>query len=132
MDPAQPAVPPEDPRRDIRIEIEFLESVLVRLPGHRPVLEALGNLYTQAGRYEDGLRLDLQLTALEPAEPLYWYNLACSQALLRDPDGAIHSIERAVGLGYQDFEWLAKDPDLESIRHDPRLKRLLGKAENDS
>ena len=114
-----------------RIEIAFLEGVLARLPGNRPAMEAVANLYTEVGRYEDGLRLDLQLTTLAPAEPLYWYNLACSQALLHDPDAAFTSLEKAVGLGYEDFEWMVKDPDLASIRQDPRLKRLLSRSGQD-
>ncbi len=64
-----------------RVELEFLESIRDRLPAHARVLEALGHLYTHVGRYEEGLKVDRDLTRMRPEDPLNWYNLACSCAL---------------------------------------------------
>lgn len=107
------------------MELRFLEGVRRRVPGHVPVLQALGSLYTRIGRYEEGLQVDLELTKLRPDSAEHWYNLGCSYALLRETDKAFEALNKAVDLGYCDAEWMRKDEDLESLRNDPRFESLL-------
>jgi Flp pilus assembly protein TadD len=110
-----------------RVELKFLESVRHRLPHHARVLEALGNLYTRVGRYEEGLQVDLDLTRMRPEDPENWYNLACSCALTARPEEAFRALEQAFGLGYRDGDWLMEDPDLKSLRSDPRFLALIAR-----
>lgn len=110
-----------------RVELEFLEALRRRCPSHEPILEALGHLYTRAGRYQDGLQIDLELTRLRPSESENWYNLACSYALLAQRDKALAALERAVDLGYTDGEWMRSDPDMASLREDQAFKAILEK-----
>ena len=56
--------------------------------------------------------MDERLARLEPDNPLVFYNLACSYSLTEQFDRAALALEKAFGLGYRDFNWLAKDPDL--------------------
>jgi Flp pilus assembly protein TadD len=107
------------------VELSFLEGVAARLPGDTGVLKAVGDLYTRAGRYEDGLKVDCRLAALCPADSLVWYNLGCSQALLGQRSAALQSLRRAVKLGYSDHEWMSSDADLRSLREEKAFKTLL-------
>jgi len=107
------------------VEMDFLEKVMVRLPQDVDVLEALGDLYTRVGRYEDGLEVDRKLTQLEPDDMTIWYNLACSLAVLNRRDPALQALRRAVELGYSDHEWMSRDQDLDSLREDREFKTLL-------
>ncbi len=115
--------------RKIRVEIlkelDFLESLSRRCRRDRDILMALGDLYTKVGRHEEGLKIDLELSALCPGESVVWYNLACSYALIARKDEALSSLARAVDLGYRDVSWIRKDSDLESIRQDQRFEALL-------
>lgn len=112
-------------RRDQRVEIAFLEGVLRRCPGHEPAMEALGHLYTRSGRYEEGLRMDIEMTRRRPDNPEHWYNLACSFSLVRRTDEAFEALDRAVRLGYRDTEWLLKDEDLKPLHEDPRFQGIV-------
>ena len=107
------------------IEMDFLEKIMRRLPGDVDVLEALGDLYTRAGRYEDGLAVDRKLVEMEPDDMTIWYNLGCSLALLKQRDAALKALQRAVELGYSDHEWMRRDTDLQSLRDDKDFNRLL-------
>ncbi len=117
----------KSPPKPHRLELLFLEGVRRRVPQHEPVLQALGNLYTRIGRYEDGLKVDLELTRLRPNDPQNWYNLGCSHALTGERAKAIAALERAVDLGYSDLAWMRKDRDLESLRGDPAFEALAQK-----
>lgn len=106
-------------------ELGFLEALSRRCPHDAEILKALGNLYTTVGRHEDGLETDRELIQLCPADPVAWYNLGCSYALLDLKDKALDSLARAVDLGYADVTWMRKDADLESLRNDERFIALL-------
>lgn len=115
-------------QRPQRVELEFLEGVRRRVPGHEPVLQALGHLYTRVGRFQDGLEVDQELTRLDPAAPQNWYNLACSHALLAEREAALAALKRAIDLGYDDADWMREDKDLISLRDDPAFQSLLNRA----
>ena len=108
-----------------RVEVEFLEGVRARLPAHPAVVESLGCLYTEMGRYQDGLRADRDMVRMEPDSPNAWYNLACSLSLTGQPDAAFAALEKAIALGYDDAEWMQDDDDFEPIKKDPRFARIL-------
>lgn len=101
------------------------ETALEIQPQNLEVLVALGNLYTRAGLFQKGLEVDRLLVSLRPEEPTFQYNLACSQSLLGDLDAAFRTLERAIELGYDEFEHLLRDPDLANLRRDRRWTGLL-------
>ncbi len=110
---------------DLRLQIVFLEAVRRRCPDDIPAIKALAELYTENGQHTEGLDLDLELSRVCPAEPLVWYNLACSHAVLGQKDEALRALTQAVDLGYRDFSWMRRDQDLESLRSDRRFRDLL-------
>jgi hypothetical protein len=79
-------------------------------------------------RDELGDLMDEKAMAVMGLESLTMYNLACLDALDGDADGAIEWLEGAVGAGYTDADWMAEDPDLESLHGDPRFEALLQDA----
>lgn len=112
---------------DILFQIEFCEKLLQKNPNFIEALVSLGELYTQRGLYEKGLEVDLRLTKLRPHDPICYYNLACSYSLLRRHSEALEALEKCIVLGYDDFQFLEKDADLNSLRQDHRFKDLLVK-----
>ncbi len=99
-------------QRDLDTKIQFMEGLVRRDPDYVDALQLLGDHYTQRGRYLEGLKVDERLARLEPRNPLVYYNLACSYSLTEQFDRAASRLEKALNLGYRDFDWLAKDPDL--------------------
>jgi uncharacterized Ntn-hydrolase superfamily protein len=58
--------------------------------------------------------------------PEEWYNLACFEALAGRRDAAFDHLEEALGRDAGLKTLAADDPDLDSLRDDPRFARLLG------
>ena len=110
-------------RRDF--ELEFYLGILRRVPDYVDVLRVVGNLLTLKGRFAEGMLVDKRLVQLRPTDPLAHYNLACSYGLLKKNDQAIHTLRKALELGYRDIRYLKEDQDLASIRQDPRFRLLL-------
>jgi len=112
-------------KKALRLEIRFLEKLLLRLPEDLEVLGALAGLYTDIRWYEDGLRADRKLSQLLPNDSLVWYNLGCSYALTNRLDEAFEALTKSVDLGYEDYDWMKSDPDLVNLHDDPRFESLL-------
>lgn len=114
-------------QRDLDTKIEFIEGLIRRDPNYVDALQILGDHYTQRGRINEGLKVDQRLASLEPANPLVFYNLACSYSLAGEIDQAASALEKSLELGYRDFDWLARDPDLKSLRAHEAFKDLKAK-----
>ncbi len=119
-------------KHDPEFEIRFYEGVHRRCRDYAEVVELLGGLYTKAGRIADGLRMDRKLVRLTPDNPTAHYNLACSLALIRRRGDALRSLHKAVTLGYTDLAWMLRDPDLVSLKEDPKFEELLGRLKPQS
>lgn len=122
-------------QRDLDTKIQFIEGIVRRDPNYVDALQLLGDHYTQRGRFNEGLNVDERLASLEPESPLVFYNLACSYSLTEQFDRAARALEKALNLGYRDFAWLAKDPDLKKLRQQPaydeikaKIRRMKNKA----
>ena len=113
--------------RELDVKIEFLEGIVRRDAGYVEALQLLGDHYTQRGQFEAGLKVDERLSRLEPRNPLVFYNLACSYSLTGRVDRAATALNRALSLGYCDFRWLARDPDLRKLRKHPLYRNIADK-----
>jgi tetratricopeptide (TPR) repeat protein len=113
--------------RELDVKITFMEGIVRRDPEFVEALQLLGDHYTQRGHFENSLKVDKQLSRLEPRNPLVFYNLACSYSLNGNFDLAAAALERALTLGYLDFRWLARDPDLLRLRKHPLYRTIEAK-----
>jgi tetratricopeptide (TPR) repeat protein len=110
--------------KDLDNEILFLEGLVRRDENYIEALQILGGDYTRRGRFEEGLKIDGRLCKLQPNDALVHYNLACSYSLTAQLDLAAAILEKAINLGYCDFKWMARDPDLKKLREHAAYKKI--------
>jgi hypothetical protein len=79
--------------------------------------------------YPEAEKVLVEALVLDPDNPTSSYNMACLKALTSHPDEALAYLERAANAGFTDFLHIEQDPDLVSLRQQPRFKALL--AERD-
>ncbi len=101
-----------------------MAGLVRRDPEYVDALQLLGDHYTQRGLFTEGLNVDERLAQLQPENPVVFYNLACSYSLTEQFDRAATALEKALTLGYSDFTWLAKDPDLKKLRAHPLFAEI--------
>ena len=111
--------------RALDVQIQFMEGVVRRDPRYVEALQLLGDNYTKRGRYSEGLGVDERLAELGADQSAGVLQSLVQLLLLDRCEDAATALERALSLGYRDFKWLAKDPDLKNsgapaLQKDPR------------
>jgi serine/threonine protein kinase/Flp pilus assembly protein TadD len=79
----------------------------------------------RAGRVEEAKVKAARANELSPNDPLMYYNTACFFANAGDKPLALNSLKHAISSGYGFYEWIKRDPDLDSIRNEPEYIRLM-------
>jgi predicted Zn-dependent protease len=111
--------------------IKFYESLYVKNKNHIEIVGLLSRLYHKNGDRQKGLKMDRKCVKIFPTNPLGHYNLACSLALSGKKTEAITEIQRAIDLGYNDWQWLSDDTDLDSLRDCQRFKNIISSKKMD-
>jgi serine/threonine protein kinase len=85
-------------------------------------------IYFDLGERSEGMRWVDKALRVDPSDPGVHYNVACTLARAGERERALDHIERAMALGFAGMDWLTNDPDMASIRDDPRFKEAIKKA----
>lgn len=123
--PVTPGIRRIERQSQLDFEVEFYQTILGKLPDYIEVLQIQAGHYAKKGLLREGLKVDQSLIKLRPENPTFHYNLACRYALLKQSDMALHTLRRALELGYDDVIFMARDKDLSSLVSDPRFFDLL-------
>lgn len=97
-------------------------------PKSHRVMDGLVTTYAAAGRHEDAVGLAAELVKADAFNPRYHYNYACSLCCAGRCEEAIQMLKKAVDLGFSDFDFLTRDPDLEPLRDCPEFREYQKRA----
>jgi tetratricopeptide (TPR) repeat protein len=106
-------------------DISFYEGVVKRSPNYIEALIPLAEAYTRKGLFDKGLEIDRRLATLCKDDPIIYYNLGCSYALVGKNKEALKALKKAIQLGYDDFRHMRKDADLKPLHGEPAFENLF-------
>lgn len=101
------------------------------VPAEKPSAVALkksARAHAERGDWGPAIEAYEAALEVEPKDAAARYALACCLARAGRSGPALDALERAVDGGYANGALLRKDPDLASLRGDPRWRRLLDRA----
>ena len=56
---------------------------------------------------------------------IHYYNLACAYSWAGQKQKALRALQRAIDLGYRDWEWMLIDRDLDSLKTLPSFQKMV-------
>ena len=98
------------------VEIAFYESLHARSSEDWIVIKALADSYMEAELYQHALILDEKIVLQFPNEALAHYNHACSLCRMQHLEASLGALQKAIALGYSDWDFLLSDKDLFALR----------------
>jgi len=107
----------------------FYERVLKKKKDYYEVLMQLSIIYSELGQYEKAKEVDKKIVEISPYDPIAYYNLACDYSILGDVERSVKWLKYAINLGYKDFKYMEKDPDLENARKTSLYREILKKID---
>jgi arylsulfatase A-like enzyme len=110
----------------IRLARRVTERALAIYPERGEILHWAAHIAHTAGETDRSEMLTEATLAVMGPDPDVLYDLACTRALLGDTDASLTRLEEAIEAGFRNWEHIERDPDLQSIRTDPRYVRLMG------
>ena len=87
-----------------------------------------GNL-AHFGEKDECMRHLQTAVALRPNDGNTLYNAACAYGVLARKTEAIATLKKAIGAGYGNLNWAARDSDLDCLHGDPEFRKLVGLSE---
>ncbi len=93
-------------------------------------LVSLHDIYSRLKQKHKGLQVDQLLVKVCPEDKKLRYNLACSHSLVGEIEQAFHELKSAIDMGYDNFDLLLVDDDLDNLRKDPRYQDFLEEFES--
>ena len=116
-----------------RLSLQRMEKHLELHPDDVRALYLGAGALVQLGGKGRGMDWAGRALAIDPDDPSVLYNVACTYALLGEADRAIDCLEKSITSGMGQKEWIENDPDLNSLRGNPRFQALIkGMGEKDA
>jgi adenylate cyclase len=81
--------------------------------------------FAKAGQFERAKVEGAQVLELSGDDPVLMYYGACLYSRLRENKLAVEWLKNAVKSGYQNYEWIKRDPDFENIRNEQGFIELI-------
>ncbi|MCB9317213.1 MAG: tetratricopeptide repeat protein [Lewinellaceae bacterium] len=104
---------------------EYSKKVEAVLKDEESQVRDLARQYLTGKYFEKSIYYYQKNIALNPDDINNEYNISCAYALWGKSEAAIDWLSKTIEKGYENFDWLHTDPDLESIRDLPAFKALM-------
>ena len=114
-----------------RRTLAIAEKVVVTEPSNGDVMAGAVGALAKLGSVERAREWAERAVLLDPDNMNMRYNIACSVITdLKDPETALTMLEPYLArIGLEGFLWLRSDPDLDSLRDNPRYLEMVAAAE---
>ena len=103
----------------------FYPSYLLHHPDDSRAHQFYAFTLKRLGRLEEAKKEMHKGIEQNPNDPIIVYNAACFYALIDDKTAAIENLKKAMDNGFENYDYLRHDPDLNSLQKEPDFIALM-------
>jgi serine/threonine protein kinase/Flp pilus assembly protein TadD len=109
----------------VRDAVRFFPDYLLRYPEDARARMFYATDLSYLGKFEEAKSEAAKALELSPGDTVMLYNAACFYAQLGEKTLAVSTLKNAITSGWQDYGWIKRDPDFETIREEPEYIELM-------
>ena len=94
-------------------------------PDYIQAMNGLAIVHAKKGEYGEAIELFKKIIVHDRDNPAPYYNIACTYAKENNKKEALHWLREAIGKGFQKWELIKHDRDLENIRDMAAFQELI-------
>jgi tetratricopeptide (TPR) repeat protein/uncharacterized protein (DUF2164 family) len=113
--------------KDYESGIKIYNKYIQFYPADSYGYQMRGLNYFYNGEYDNALKDLKMVVEINPDVPDGYYNLACYYSVTNNAEAAFANLEKAFQLGYNNYDHVEKDTDLNGIRSKPEFNKLFEK-----
>lgn len=83
--------------------------------------------YNKKGMYDNALKDAKKALEINPKYANSHYNLACTYSLMQNKENALLFLENALSFGFEDFDHINEDSDLNFVKNNNEYTKLIKK-----
>ncbi|MCK9612432.1 MAG: tetratricopeptide repeat protein [Bacteroidales bacterium] len=105
----------------------YYERYITYAPDRYLGYQGLGYVYLKTGKNKKAEQYFITSIQKEPEEPWVYYNMACFYSLGNDHVNSLDYLEKALQKGFDNFDHIGTDTDMDNIRNLQGFKFLIEK-----
>lgn len=117
---------------DMDKAIIYYEKALSIKPDFLEALNGLAILYAAKKEYENAIPYFKKIVQLNPENASPYFNVACMYSRLNNVEKSIDWLRKAINRGYDNWDLIKNDKDLENIRESSHFKEILQSEPKDN
>jgi tetratricopeptide (TPR) repeat protein len=106
--------------------IQSIQELLEVNPEDPRLHYDLGTLYYKKGEFDKAIYQYQKSLSIQPDNPSTYYNIACMYSMKNKVEKSLDFLKIAIEKGYDNWELIKSDKDLENVRGASRYKQLIG------
>ena len=111
--------------KEIDEAIQSIQELLEVNPEDPRLHYDLGNLYYKKGEFDKTIFQYQKSLSIQPDNPSTYYNLACMYSMQNRLEKSLDFLKKAIEKGYENWEQIKTDGDLENIRGTSGYRELV-------
>ncbi len=105
--------------------ISNIQGELAYQPNNPKILHSLAIYHSMKGEYDAALAYLIKEMNMSPNNPGVYYNIACMYSRQNKLEETITYLNKAIKMGFNDWDLLRKDHDLDNIRNTQYFYKLM-------
>ena len=115
----------EEREKTTKKALQFYPGYLEKNPDDSRARIFYAQLLVRIGKIEEAKKETTTALELSPNDVVMLYNAACVYSITNEKQLAIKTLENAVAGGFEHYDWIKRDPDLENIWKEPDYLKLI-------
>ncbi|MDO8550433.1 MAG: tetratricopeptide repeat protein, partial [Ignavibacteria bacterium] len=105
--------------------LEFYPKYLEQSPDDPRARIFYAQALVQVNKIAEAKTETLIALELNPNDSVMLYNAACVYSRVNEKKLAVDTIRKTIASGFEHYDWIKRDPDLENIRNEPEYIELM-------